>query len=624
MSKPKTSYRYPGVTPFSRDQSHIFFGRDKDTAQLKKLVDRQKLVVLYGKSGLGKSSLVNAGLIPQIEQEDHYTPIIIRFGAWTENSAQTPLATSKKALGELKNSFLTNLLTEDDSLWLYVKNYQISEGKTPLLIFDQFEELFSYPEEAISKFKHALNELLYTDIPLRFLRKIDSAKLSDEQEDLLEEALHPRLLLAIRSDRLHLLDRLQDRLPNILRHCYELQALSLADAATAIRQPALLQGAFKTTAFSYSDAAIQHLLGYLKDPETQQVEGILIQMLCEHYERKIVAKQELKQLEKKHIGNPAEVVKSYYKEKINGLAKEQQLAAKKLIEDGLVSKGEGMRLSLHEAYIAEEYRVNKQLLKQLVDNRLLRSEPFLRGGYTYELSHDRLVAAVIEARNIRETQEQQEKQRLEAEQLRAAADAAKKEERKAKKQFRTVLALLIAALVALFVAVFYYYDLQEQKRQLAEKEREKEREQYMRFLAEAKHATSNKEYDDAIESYTVAKLFTTDSLAINTAIKALEKQIDREKQFDTEMQLADSLFQQPMYEDAIQHYQAAHKLLPNEPALKTQLQVITTALKEEKRKAIENANAVSSFDRKAAAHYNQLANELSKHIAKIEHLVNLQ
>jgi formylglycine-generating enzyme required for sulfatase activity len=64
-----------------------------------------------------------------------------------------------------------------------------------------------------------------------------------------------------------------------------------------------------------------------------------------------------------------------------------------------------MRLSLHEAFIAQEYGVGKALLEALVDSRLLRAEPFLRGGYTYELSHDRLMPAVAEARSARKQEE---------------------------------------------------------------------------------------------------------------------------------------------------------------------------------------------------------------------------
>jgi len=85
MKSDVKKYRYPGVSPFSKDQSEIFFGRDKDVDFLRTLVELQDLVVLFSKSGLGKSSLVNAGIVPQIIEKGEFNPILIRFGSYIEN-----------------------------------------------------------------------------------------------------------------------------------------------------------------------------------------------------------------------------------------------------------------------------------------------------------------------------------------------------------------------------------------------------------------------------------------------------------------------------------------------------------------------------------------------------------
>ena len=69
--------RYPGAQPFQTSQEAIFFGREEDRAQLHRYVKLESLVVLYAKSGLGKSSLINAGLIPKIQSEGFYTPLSI-------------------------------------------------------------------------------------------------------------------------------------------------------------------------------------------------------------------------------------------------------------------------------------------------------------------------------------------------------------------------------------------------------------------------------------------------------------------------------------------------------------------------------------------------------------------
>lgn len=392
------------MTPFTTDQASIFFGRRQDTDELYRLIRREPLVVLYGKSGLGKSSLLNAGIVPRCQADKTYNPVLVRFGAWMEGKEETLSGIARAALAGAP-SLLGALLPEDRSLWQSAKSRQLNGGGRPLLIFDQFEELFSYPDAQVEAFARELTELVHTDMPLRYRRRLETSSLAEEDEDRLEESLDARIVFAIRSDRMHLLNRLKDQLPMVLRHAYELKALSPKDAEEAIVAPARVAGGFATRPYEYSPQAVQALLGFLKDPQDGRVEGILLQMLCEHYERRQVAAHGLAALDLPHIGDPGEVVRNYYDEKIRGLSPAQQAPARRLIEDGLVSEGDPMRLSLHEAFIAQEYGVGKALLEALVDSRLLRAEPFLRGGYTYELSHDRLMPAVAEARSARKQEE---------------------------------------------------------------------------------------------------------------------------------------------------------------------------------------------------------------------------
>lgn len=139
-----------------------------------RLIRREPLVVLYGKSGLGKSSLLNAGIIPECIKEHLYTPIVIRFGAWTEGATHTPLSIVKTAFteGYSSKTFLDELLPDDHSLWSIAKNRQLNGGGQPLLSFDQFEELFSYSDADIVAFQQELSELLTTGIPLRLPKAV--------------------------------------------------------------------------------------------------------------------------------------------------------------------------------------------------------------------------------------------------------------------------------------------------------------------------------------------------------------------------------------------------------------------------------------------------------------------
>ena len=69
---------WPGLASFTEEARGFFFGREKETEELTRLVKRQTLTVLFGQSGLGKSSLLQAGLFPILRESDHL-PLYLRL-----------------------------------------------------------------------------------------------------------------------------------------------------------------------------------------------------------------------------------------------------------------------------------------------------------------------------------------------------------------------------------------------------------------------------------------------------------------------------------------------------------------------------------------------------------------
>ena len=61
---------WPGLAPFTEAQREFFFGRDTESAELLRRVRGRPLTVLFGQSGLGKTSLLCAGLFPRLRDED--------------------------------------------------------------------------------------------------------------------------------------------------------------------------------------------------------------------------------------------------------------------------------------------------------------------------------------------------------------------------------------------------------------------------------------------------------------------------------------------------------------------------------------------------------------------------
>src|SRR5262249_9126885 len=78
MIKNKTPY--VGPQPFRIEDEDIFFGRRVECAELFSLAVSHRILVLYAQSGAGKSSLVNAGLIPRFKSEGFSVLPIARVG----------------------------------------------------------------------------------------------------------------------------------------------------------------------------------------------------------------------------------------------------------------------------------------------------------------------------------------------------------------------------------------------------------------------------------------------------------------------------------------------------------------------------------------------------------------
>src|SRR5215469_16217974 len=57
---------FPGLRPFRSDEHHLFFGREEQTAALLQLLRTNRFLAVVGTSGSGKSSLVRAGMIPEL------------------------------------------------------------------------------------------------------------------------------------------------------------------------------------------------------------------------------------------------------------------------------------------------------------------------------------------------------------------------------------------------------------------------------------------------------------------------------------------------------------------------------------------------------------------------------
>ena len=144
----KPSCPYPGMVPFSEDDSDRFFGRDDEIEELLQSLRLHPFLAVIGSSGSGKSSLVFAGLIPKLPESGLFG------GEWLISQmrpGKTPLKNLKTSLGiDLSNPGLA--VTENLP--------QLHSSQRLLLVIDQFEEVFTVAGEEAIPFQETLLSLI--------------------------------------------------------------------------------------------------------------------------------------------------------------------------------------------------------------------------------------------------------------------------------------------------------------------------------------------------------------------------------------------------------------------------------------------------------------------------------
>lgn len=130
-----TSVECPYSGPMPLRVGQTIFGREQDLGLLMVMIRQRQLVTLTAASGVGKTSLLQAGLIPALEARDY---VIARFSEWGtlegEDDAERFVRAIRRGLGEDPHS--------DEDILQTLERWRAIYGARLVVVFDQFEELF--------------------------------------------------------------------------------------------------------------------------------------------------------------------------------------------------------------------------------------------------------------------------------------------------------------------------------------------------------------------------------------------------------------------------------------------------------------------------------------------------
>ena len=144
---------FPGLRPFEFDENYLFFGREEQVSQLLQRLGSTRFLAVVGASGSGKSSLVRAGLLPELHGGT-MTSTSIAWEISIMRPGGDPLTKLAQALVESnlfgdvneENVLQTRATLSRSGLGLIeaYRQSDIEEGSNLLLLVDQFEEIFRF------------------------------------------------------------------------------------------------------------------------------------------------------------------------------------------------------------------------------------------------------------------------------------------------------------------------------------------------------------------------------------------------------------------------------------------------------------------------------------------------
>jgi len=309
---------YVGPRPFEQEDEFIFFGRDREARDLLSLVIAHNLVLVYAQSGAGKTSLINAGLIPLLRKNQFEVfPVARVKGTILENTKTD----------EISNIYVFNTLTswvEDEYDverlakmklvdFLNEQEHMLDEDGMPFpraVIFDQFEEIFSS----------------YQD------RWKDRESFIEQVSDALEADPLLRVVFVMREDFIAQLDPYAYLLPERLRTRFHIERLRSEAALLAIKEPLRYTG--RSFAEGVAEKLVEDLLkirvettqGKTAEVTGEFIEAVQLQVVCQNLWRELPP--DVTQITFQHLktyGNVEQELYKFYEEALRTAAEKAHI-----------------------------------------------------------------------------------------------------------------------------------------------------------------------------------------------------------------------------------------------------------------------------------------------------------
>ena len=468
-----------GLDSFSEETRQFFHGREEEVGELARRVQRKTLAILFGQSGLGKTSILRAGIVPRLRKEG-YCPVYVRIDYSRESPAPSQqikqaIFRATEVLGKWSKP---GSAIPGESLWefLHHRDDVLSDERgntlTPLVIFDQFEEIFTLGQSDDFGRKRA-EEFIQDLADLVENRPPQAIEMMLETEDSIVERFDfnradYRILIALREDYLAHLEGLKGSMPSITQNRMRLARMTGHQALAAVMKPG-----GKLVSEEVAESIVRFVAGGA-ELRNAEVEPSLLSLICRELNNARIAQGREEISADLLAGSRDTILNEFYE---RALA-DQPPGVCHFIEDEMLTES-GFRESLAEERVLKGFAAANAMpnaLPLLVNRRLLRIEERL-DQRRVELTHDVLCAVVKSSRDARHEREAREEAERQLAAQRAREEATK---RSLVRTRQVAVGCAVLAVAAIVSAIFGYTSMKRaqeaeakalQTRQMAESAR---------------------------------------------------------------------------------------------------------------------------------------------------------
>ncbi len=454
---------FVGLRPYTAAEAFLFFGRERERRVVSANLVASRLTLLYGPSGVGKSSILNAAAVPHLRamaaegEADNGKPdfVVVAFNSWRDEPVEG-LIESVAVAGRQLAGPGADAADTSAPLVAALRAWHERVGTDLLVILDQFEEYFLYHGGRAGDD--------------RFAREFPEA--------VNDPTLRVNFLVSFREDALARLDLFKGRIPRLFSNYLRVGHLDAAGARQAIEGPVAQHNrAHPDHPIEVEPALVDDVLEQVEAGkvlvgqtgagtvdvasstnsaraiETSHLQVVMARLWDEEVRS---GSHVLRRVTLHRLGGAAEIVRNHLDRQLEALSEREEGIVAAAFEH-LVTPS-GTKIAHSAADLAILARVPEPELRQVLGrlsagtSRILRSvEPAPgRTEERYEIFHDVLAPAILDWRG--RYVQQQERAQAEEElrrQRREAEERARAARRRARNVsiFSVVSALLVVAVV---------------------------------------------------------------------------------------------------------------------------------------------------------------------------------